>query len=446
MKNQTVKKLPYLDAGFIPDEKRYAESLSEFIKFKTISDKRFFDKKEFDKFREYIIGRYPLVFEKGELSCFDGGIMVKLEGRKHDAPLVLMSHYDVVPENGKWTKDAFSGEITDETVWGRGAVDTKGSLCAIFESAEGLLSEGFELRQDLYILSSSKEEIAGDDVVDMVKWFKEKGVKPCLVIDEGGGIVDPPVPGVQGKFAMIGMVERSSARLVLEAVSGKNGTGMEQLSRFILEMSGRKLGFRDFTPENRAMFEAMRPNMNAPMRFIFSNLWLFKGLLIKLLPKVNKAAAGLFGATAAFSPPKDEEVLDIPSNAARMVARLSSNYYNKIDDIISEFTQIAEAKGLKVTVLSKRETPPPEPLNSDGFSFTADAIRTVFEGVTPSPFSVLGGTDARHFIGTADSVIRFAPIYMNKQQFGSFHNTDENLNISSLTGAVRFYREILKRF
>ena len=141
----------YTDENFVPEKNRYAETLSEFIKCKTISDERFFDKTEFDKFLSFIKGRFPLVFEKGEYKDFNGGIMIKIDGKSHDEPLVLMSHYDVVQENGKWSFDAWSGKVENGVVYGRGAVDTKGSLAAIFESVESLLNEGFAF-PTIYIL------------------------------------------------------------------------------------------------------------------------------------------------------------------------------------------------------------------------------------------------------------------------------------------------------
>ena len=113
---------------------------------------------------------------------------------------------------------------------------------------------------------------------------------------------------------------------------------------------------------------------------------------------------------------------------------------------MDEFTAFAKEFGAETKVVSKRETPAPEPLDSDGFRFVKGVAECVFPGVTVAPFCVLGGTDARHFIGKSQSVIRFAPIYMNNQQFSSFHNKDENISVDSVADAVRFYREVIKRF
>lgn len=48
------------------------------------------------------------------------------------------------------------------------------------------------------------------------------------------------------------------------------------------------------------MFEALAPHMSFPMKFVFSNLWLFSGLLIKLMPKLNAAAGEMLGTGCTF--------------------------------------------------------------------------------------------------------------------------------------------------
>ena len=70
-----------------------------------------------------------------------------------------MSHQDVVEANGNWKHPPFSGHIDEEgRVWGRGTVDTKGSLFCIFQAVEELLAEGVTPVQDVYIASSCTVE------------------------------------------------------------------------------------------------------------------------------------------------------------------------------------------------------------------------------------------------------------------------------------------------
>src|SRR5919107_6042004 len=53
--------------------------------------------------------------------------IARLEGSDPSRPpLLIHGHLDVVPaEAGEWSVDPFGGEVKDDYVWGRGAVDMK---------------------------------------------------------------------------------------------------------------------------------------------------------------------------------------------------------------------------------------------------------------------------------------------------------------------------------
>jgi carboxypeptidase PM20D1 len=72
-----------------------------------------------------------------------------------------MSHQDVVPAEGVWEHEPFSGDIADGKVWGRGSADTKCSVMAFFQAVEELLKEGYVPEQDIYLSSSNTEEVGG---------------------------------------------------------------------------------------------------------------------------------------------------------------------------------------------------------------------------------------------------------------------------------------------
>ena len=53
-------------------------------------------------------------------------LVARLKGNGSKRPLLLTSHLDVVPAEGKeWERPPFSGDLADGFVWGRGAVDMK---------------------------------------------------------------------------------------------------------------------------------------------------------------------------------------------------------------------------------------------------------------------------------------------------------------------------------
>ncbi len=443
-KKQDIPEKLYNDKDFITDGKRYEQTLSKMISHETISTEDNTYIAEIEKLHEYLKERFPLIENTCEWKNIDGGLLIKWTGRSEIRPLLLMSHLDVVPAKGEWTKPAFSGDIEDGIIWGRGAVDTKGSLCAIFEAVESLLQEDYKPDCDLYIFASSREEIAGEDAAKAAAFLKENGIAPRLVIDEGGAIIDNPMAGVTGRFGMIAMSEKSSAKILLTAGRKSNESGMQRLARFVLKMKKIKLSDYNLAPEVKAMFSELTPSMSFGLRFIFSNLWLFKSLILNLLPKFSSEAAGMIGATVSFSNLTGADADKLPIGTCGMNATIAGTYHQDIRKCTTGFIKHAEKAGLSAKLSLIRETVKPEPVGSSGYNYVADTIRKVFENVRPSPFIIFGGTDARAFVDVSESVIRFVPLHFTKEELSSVHSPNEHVHSTSLCGGVRFYREAIK--
>ena len=103
----------------------YAKKLAEMVRAETVSHSGVHETEKFYRFHELLQKLFPLVHEKLEKTEIDGNLLYFWEGKKHDKPVVLMSHQDVVPAEGEWEHEPFSGDIADGKVWGRGASDTK---------------------------------------------------------------------------------------------------------------------------------------------------------------------------------------------------------------------------------------------------------------------------------------------------------------------------------
>lgn len=285
--------------------REHARNLQKLIACKTVSHKEHYDDTEFAKLRAVMEACFPLVHQKCSRMTFGDDCWVySLSGLDEDRNILLMAHHDVVEAEGEWQHPPFEGTVADGKLWGRGTVDTKTSLYGIFAALEELLSEGVMPACNVWIASSHNEEVAGDGIPLAVAYFREQGITFDLVLDEGGAIIDAPVGGMTcAKCAMVAIHEKGKHALVLTAsdemghaglTSGKKATPTERMAEFIAAFRKEGVFIRRMTPELTGMFRAMAPYMTFPLRVVFSNLWFFKPMLIKRLPKMSPQAAGLW--------------------------------------------------------------------------------------------------------------------------------------------------------
>jgi carboxypeptidase PM20D1 len=88
-----------------PDPERAmdcAKKLSAMVRCETVSVPDEDQREKFLAFHKVLGDLFPLVHERLEKTEIDGNLLYCWKGREANRPLVLMSHQDVVPAEGKW--------------------------------------------------------------------------------------------------------------------------------------------------------------------------------------------------------------------------------------------------------------------------------------------------------------------------------------------------------
>jgi succinyl-diaminopimelate desuccinylase len=82
-----------------------------------------------------------------------------LEGEGDGPGLMLDAHYDTVHARpADWTRDPWGGEVEDGVLYGRGAVDSKGTHVSMLAGVEGLIASGATRNGPIYFMSDSDGE------------------------------------------------------------------------------------------------------------------------------------------------------------------------------------------------------------------------------------------------------------------------------------------------
>lgn len=130
-------------------------------------------------------------FEKNGIECETVALKPELPsvlgsiGAGDGPTLVFHSHIDTVPvgDVSKWTHDPYSGTIANDTVYGRGAGDCKGSTAVQLAAIRAIKRAGVKLSGKLVVACVADEENCG---AAGTKWLREtKQLEPdYLVIGE----------------------------------------------------------------------------------------------------------------------------------------------------------------------------------------------------------------------------------------------------------------------
>jgi carboxypeptidase PM20D1 len=369
-------------------------------------------------------------------------------------PLLLLAHQDVVPvEPGtevSWTHPPFSGALADGYVWGRGALDNKGNLIALLEAAEHLLATGFRPRRSVLFAFGHDEEMGGPEgAATVAHLLEERGVRPALVLDEGGAVVKRVVPGIVEPVALVGIAEKGyvSAELVVEAAGGHSSTPPSESAIGILVEAIDRLQ-RDpmptrLTPAVRALLDAIAPEAPLGPRLLLANLWLSEPIVIRVLESRPELAALLRTTTAPTVLEAGMKDNVIPGRA-RAIVNFRILPGDSIESVLEHVRRTVGDDHVQVSALPKRRQPSATSrIGSEHYARLSRTIREVFPGAIVAPYLVVGGSDARHFGPLSEDVYRFMPFLLSERDLEGIHGTDERVSIHALSRAVHFYVRLL---
>ena len=428
----------------------YARKLSRMVAFDTVSIPETNQRDKFLPFHQLLEDLFPLAHEQLEKTEIDGNLLFFWKGKHSDKPLVLMSHQDVVPAEGEWKHAPFSGDIAEGKVWGRGASDTKCSVMAFFQATEELLTAGYTPEQDVYLSSSCTEEWSGDGCPKLVDELERRGVHPFLVCDEGGGIITDPVGGIHGNFAMVGVFEKGKADILLKARSegghasapGKN-TPVARLADFVALFEHHNPFKRKMPAEVQSMFEQLAPYAPFYMKMLFRNMWLFKPLLIKVLPMISAQAGAMLQTTIAFTMLKGSNAYNVLPQEAILGANMRFIPHEGMNASLNKVKKIASMYHLDMEVYHAVDASRSVDIHGPGFMLVRETIGKTFPGLEACPYVMTGATDARNYERIAEHVVRFAPVVYGPEQMKGMHGLNESIEYNCLPGAVDFYKNLI---
>ena len=437
----------------------FAERLGRAIQFRTIATGSVggADGDAFGELRTFLAEAFPDVHQRLELEVFGGSsLLYRWEGAEPSrTPILLMSHIDVVPvEAGTeedWTYPPFSGEIADGFIWGRGALDVKCGALGLLEAVEGLLGDGFRPGCDVYLALGHDEEILGKQGNQRIaEALRERGVHFRFVLDEGGGITEGILDGIDAPVAFVGIAEKGYATISLKAEgTGGHGsmppqhTAIGRLATAIHRLESRPPPAR-IEGATTAMLDYLGPEMPWPRRAALANRWLTSGLIARQFsgkPSLN----ALIRTTLATNVVRGGETENLLPKRAEALLNVRLLPGETADSALEAIERVVDDPGVACRLVGVGSEPSAiSSVESVAFETLQRTIAEVYPGAVVSPGLSMVATDSRHYAPIADDIYRFMPLRVTTEDLERIHGTDERIAVDDYEALIGFLDRLIR--
>ncbi|NNH02639.1 M20/M25/M40 family metallo-hydrolase [Microbacterium ulmi] len=409
----------------------------------------------FDAFVDLIAELYPLVHAHLERERHtDVGLLFRWAGRDAAAaPAVLMAHYDVVPvdESDPWTYPPFEGRIADGWVYGRGTLDDKGPLVVILEAVENLLAAGFTPARDVYLSFGGDEEVYGRAARETAASLRDRGVVPWIVIDEGGAVVDAPLPFVRGDAAMVGVGEKGVLTVRLDA-RGDGGhasapparTAVGRIARAVDRLTPGTFAPRT-PPAISRMLRLFADRAGGPGRILYRALAAAPLLTARALAAMGGEPAALVRTTIAATMQSGGTAPNVLPSQASATLNLRIALGETVESTVRRLRKRIGDPLVRIEVVEGDDPSAESPTGNEQFALIAAAVAVSHPHAATVPYIMMQASDSRHYHAFSPAVYRFAPLAMSAAQRAGIHGVDERVEISELERGERFHRALLER-
>lgn len=377
-------------------------------------------------------------------------IRAEIKGTGNRQPLIMLHHMDVIPANrDEWSFDPFGGEMIDNYVCGRGALDTKGLGIIQLQTLLALKKSGIRSDCDIVFLATADEESGAGCGVEFLLRDHPDDFKAGVVLNEGSNIISGIIPG--RLLAMVSPGEKGPCWLRLKC-RGEPGHGSTPHGRNPLEKMtravNRLLDYRQphvLTPIAEEYFKKMAAALKAlqPYADDGKGETLFRildesGMLT--LPQLN---AMLHNTVSLNSMHSGNRVNVIPSYAeAEVDTRLLPG--QDIEEWIALVKSVLADDEIEIEFIMKGEGNASD-YNTNSYRVIEQTLQEQYPAAITAPFLMLGTTDSRFFREKGMLSYGFCPAVVPNDLLKSVHGIDEKIPAESMVRGTEVYTEIIRR-
>ena len=414
---------------------------------------------EFDRLQAHLRASFPHVMAAGTFELMGHSVLITVPGADPALEGVqLIAHQDVVPvvpgTEGEWEHGAFSGDLDDEWVWGRGALDIKDMLMAELEAVEYLLGHGRVPRSTIYLAFGEDEEVRSHGATALAAEMARRGVRTQWLIDEGTTtFFDGAAYGAPGCVVSDICISQKGYLDVELTARGEGGhssnpyggTSLERLCRAVATVCDHKPA-----PELGAIvagtFRALAPHITEPP---------FAGLVGDVdgnAARIAEAAAGARELYPFVCTTVAVDMLEGASSAANvMPGDVSATINYRLlpgttgAGVLAGIERLLEGTGVEARIAHETPAGRVDSAEGPGYAELREALEHYHPGVAWVPSFVCGGTDSVRYEGVCGSIMRVCPFRpAPEEEARGVHGVNERISRRVYAQGIRVLIRLLE--
>jgi acetylornithine deacetylase/succinyl-diaminopimelate desuccinylase-like protein len=426
------------------------ERLGEYIRVRTVNPPG--NETAGAKWLQQVLGREGIAAEIFESSPGRGNLYARLPGNGSKRPIVLLSHIDVVPAtDSAWQVSPWSGETRMGAVWGRGALDMKGTAIVELMTMIALKRRGVPLSRDVILVANADEETSSSGA----EWFarEKKGLlrDAEFLLNEGGH--NRLGPEGRTEYYGVGVTEKVPywVRITARGAPGHGSiprpdNAAARISRALGRIAAyrtpikltppaaryfKDLATRETDPHRRRWFADPAAALRDPaaVRFLTSNLY------------YNAILRNTISITVLHGSDKTNVIP--PEASAELDVRLLPG--ERPADFVSELRRVIADSAVEITPLRPEREATTSPLGGALIEAIREAVETMEPGALITTPMLTGYTDSYYYRAIGIGAYGLSPFRLSEEDSRTVHGNDERVTVENLRFGVEFFYRIVER-
>lgn len=385
-------------------------------------------------------------------------IMVSLYPLSSRKPnIVFSSHLDVLTANNleEWKQDPFGGEIIDDTIWGRGAIDCKGlavmQLYGMKRFKDSL--KALELPFNVSFLGLAEEETSSKNGAQLISTYFIDTINAVVIFGEGGaGLTNVLTSNPKAPIFGVSVADKSSLWLKITAEGGGFGHGAiptdlyanKRLIKGLIRLLDEKKSVI-FNPLVMNMFHDLGNLEKGMRKFILKRInWrIFWPLVKKNFAEDQPFSVILDNTFSITSIQSSATVANEMSQKASAVLDCRLLPGTDVDKFLKDMKKTLGSK-ISIKILQQGPSSIPSPVNQY-FNLMGESIRAVHPDAHTIPILFPASTDNNYFRQKGIPVYGIIPSVLDTELFETVHSSNERIGVDNLHKGIEVYYEFLKR-